>query len=228
MTIRIKDLVDPTNYLFIKICLALQEKFKPGDYVKVNFHNEGKWVPYKDRIVRFRSSYREVLDEFVEISPIFLVKEVQLGAINASMIEYDADSRAAKVTHNQAENLITDYESLFTTIRYALDEGDIKISEDADVVVNDFVTNMVTLDPDFADSVIMDTQYIPYESQMEDINKNISEALKRFKENEKYIRSNAALEGWETRRRNIHKKQQEQRAAAAQKKKASKKKTKKR
>jgi hypothetical protein len=119
---------------------------------------------------------------------------------------------------------IPNFETFETNDFTALDEGDIKISEDADVVVNDFVTNMVTLDPDFADSVIMDTQYIPYESQMEDINKNISEALKRFKENEKYIRSNAALEGWETRRRNIHKKQQEQRAAAAQKKKASKKK----
>lgn len=202
--ITIGDLADPSEYIYIKVITAVSAKFKVGDHVKFNsfgnedddgnYFDDARWYPEKTTIESFRSNYWSVSSERVNGQLIYEVTTALDGYIEVKEVKHPA-ARTARNSNSEylfsahyiqefIENMVDEYED----------------NTNVNELIDNIVENIVILDPDFADSIIMETEYVPYQASEDGLTDKLKEAKAKIALREKEIRSAAAKEGWERRR----------------------------
>jgi hypothetical protein len=220
---KLSEIQDPESYLYIKAVVALSSKFKVGDYVKTfnfsEYDDNGddfdtpKWVVEQRHIASFRSQIDSGKNHYVKAPILKRITTISDGYIEAEEVKIDtsADDDCENYYYDGDARTLTGYE-----MREEVDSflGEFDYGEqDADEVVELFVNSYIQLDEEYADSIIMESEFIPYANSL-DIKAEMLKvkALKAAEQQELLRRSR--IRGWETRRANIARAKEEARRSA--------------
>lgn len=166
--IRLKDINSPEEFIYIKVVAAVCEKFKVGDYVKFNNWDyedmEGnefdkpRWHPDETAIEYVQSNYWSVDTKRVYGQPIYKVTTALDGYLEVQEIPHPLAKNHR--TRSNPEYLFSAHyvKDLICQIVEELDQETF-VQE----VIDNVIENAIILDPEYADSVIMDIPYTPYE-----------------------------------------------------------------
>lgn len=212
----IKDIHDLPNYVFIKVCLAIHSKFKPGDHIMLRqLDHNCTWKTVNDCVLVKQSPYYEVSSAYIDIPCIYRIDSNEPGSMKLSEFEYNAkkyfegDVGVGVLSFDEILNIIYETEHKF------------KKNDSVDSLINFIADNIIVLDPDYADSVIMETEYTPYQLTSDDIKERIRKEEARLEKELKLYKSHIAQKAWNTRRENDLIRKNKAKIAAANAKRAA-------
>jgi hypothetical protein len=204
---KINELNNAQNYVYIRVLAGLSNRFKVGDYIKTysfeyydhqthQEYDKPKWVPNSCCVASFRSAFDSNKNFRVDATLIQKITMIKDGYIEAKTEAPSDEAISEHMYIDEEVESLTGY-NLSEQIDSYIEE----LSEETDVdeVVNFFMDNYIRLDDDYADSIIMETPYIPYSNatELKDKIKQVADAT--AKEQKELLRQRA-LRGHETRR----------------------------
>lgn len=205
---KLNEIEDQESFVYIKAVVALSNKFKVGDYVKSysfdNYDDEGeelsspRWSADQRNIGSFHSRIDSRNNFYVKSEIIYKITMISDGYIEAKEVKLQTDGTQHLYYKDESSNLIG--YSLKDEIENHL--CDVDDDTDADDVVSFFVNNYIQLDEDYADSIIMESEYFPYSNSVDIKSQLLKVEALRLAEEKELLRR-ARVKGWETRRKNI-------------------------
>jgi hypothetical protein len=201
---KLSDVQDPESFLYAMALNVIASRYKVGDYVKLyeyEYDDDDKrvWVPETKNIAAFRSRVNSDLDLNARIVPIYRVTLSTYGYIEVEPINPAPENELICTFFNNMTQDVTGY-NLRSTIEDLQCDMDDDEEFDCDAFINNIVDNMMKLDEDYTDSIIFETQYVPY-SNAEDIQELVKKVYVAREQEQKELLRLRALKGHATRKR---------------------------
>jgi hypothetical protein len=204
---KISELNNPQNYVYIRVLAGLSNRFKVGDYIKTyNFeyynqdtheeYDKPKWMPNSCTIANFRSAFDSNKNFRVNATLIQKITMIKDGYIEAKTEAPCDESLSEHMYISDDVESLTGY-----NLSEEIDSHMEELSEDTEVddIVSFFIDNYIRLDDDYADSIIMETPYTPYSNATE-LKEKIKQVADAYEKERKELLRQRALRGHETRR----------------------------
>lgn len=202
----LSEFSDPEAFLYIKTLVALSNRFKVGDYVKLyqrDYNDDDDkmiFVPEIKNIAAFRSQINQNINFNAEIEPIYKVVKSVDGYIEVQPVNpAPEDDLISSYFNEDHRRDITGYH-LRNVIEDLYCEIDDDSEVDVDAFVNKIANNMIKLDEDYTDSIIFESTYVPYAGR-EDIRILVEKVMEAKEKERKELLRLRAYKGHATRRR---------------------------
>lgn len=217
------EVQDAEAYVYIKVIAALSKKFKVGDYVKTYglHYNDDRdkdvWGADKAYVGSFRSriDHSGAKNFRVEYEMIKKITKVEGGYIEAESVPafaFDKNFAEQWGLSDEAEPYcLTGHYNIRDEIENMMYENDDE-NMDLDEMVEFLCENYIRLDEDYAESIMLESEYVPYASQIS-IKEDLARIQKLTEQETKELLRQRALRGHATRKANKLKAKKE--AAAA-------------
>lgn len=209
---KLDELSNPVSYLTTKILAGISNKFKAGDYVRVSHvdwrTDELKLVDNQESLYYFNSDVSDRNDFQVLYKPIYKINIAEAGYIEAKLVNlFDTLPEFKKYSEDAFDEEDFQYSHALTgdlyddITEFVDNNGRALENMDPEEIVKQFVDTMIILDQDYADSVILDVEYIPYQSEVSALREAFDKVEELKAEDAKELRRRAALRGHDTRRK---------------------------
>jgi hypothetical protein len=200
----LEDVNNAQTYLYIKILTGLSGKFKVGDYIKKYGHQYDdtgdddvlRWGPEKQRLAAFRSRIDNNRNLNIFYVPVYKVTKLEDGYMEVVGVNPFPDNKELPFYANEHKDIMgheltNEIENYLENLNYR----DAVVEE----AIEHFLGNYIKLDEDYADSIIFESVYTPYNNSID-----LKESLQRIddaeKSEEKELLRRRALKGHATRR----------------------------
>jgi hypothetical protein len=188
------------TFLYIKILAGLNGKFKVGDYIKqygyqYDDNDEERWGSEKQRLACFRSRIDQTRNVDVFYEPIYKITNINDGYMEVCGVNPFPNSSELPFYNNENKDIMG------CDLNEGIESyvGDHYRDGEVEKCIEHFLHNYIKLDEDYADSVIFESIYTPYNNSVE-----LKEALQKVSDAEEFEKKELlrrrALKGHATRR----------------------------